>query len=84
MAILPGSLCARFASGCAPHSTQSGACSGCRAYLASAREQLPDAVDKDRQMKPVQYPDDEKPKPIPPPPSSTPGFRSRFDLRRNC
>jgi hypothetical protein len=29
-------------------------------------------VDKDRQLKPVQFPDDEKPKPIPPPPGSAP------------
>jgi len=41
--------------------------------LRKPGEQLPDAVDQDRQMKPVQYPDDQKPKPIPPPPSSAPG-----------
>jgi hypothetical protein len=40
---------------------------------------LPDVVNKDQQMKPVQFPDgqkpkpeDQKPKPIPPPPGSTP------------
>ena len=36
--------------------------------LRQPGEQLPDAVNKDQQMKPVQFPDDEKPKPIPPPP----------------
>jgi hypothetical protein len=40
--------------------------------LRQPGEQLPDEVDKDHQMKPVQYPDDEKPKPIPPPPGSAP------------
>jgi hypothetical protein len=40
--------------------------------LRQPGEQLPDAVDKDHQMKPVQYPDDQKPKPIPPPPGSAP------------
>jgi hypothetical protein len=40
--------------------------------LRQPGEQLPDAVDKDHQMKPVQFPDDEKPKPIPPPPGSAP------------
>jgi hypothetical protein len=40
--------------------------------LRKPGEDLPDAVDKDRQLKPVQYPDDQKPKPIPPPPGSTP------------
>jgi hypothetical protein len=37
--------------------------------LRKPGEDLPDAVDKDHQMKPVQYPDDKKPDPIPPPPS---------------
>ena len=40
--------------------------------LRQPGEQLPNAVDKDHQMKPVQFPDDEKPKPIPPPPGSAP------------
>ncbi len=44
--------------------------------LRKPGEELPDAVNKDQQMKPVQFPDgqkpDEKPKPIPPPPGSTP------------
>ncbi len=40
--------------------------------LRQPGEQLPDAVDKDHQMKPVQFPDDEKPKPIPPPPGTAP------------
>src|SRR5271168_3050860 len=40
--------------------------------LRQPGEQLPNAVDNDRQLKPVQYPDDQKPKPIPPPPGSAP------------
>jgi hypothetical protein len=40
--------------------------------LRKPGEQLPNAVDNDRQLKPVQYPDDEKPKPIPPPPGTNP------------
>ncbi|HET6218814.1 MAG TPA: hypothetical protein VFE27_17465 [Acidobacteriaceae bacterium] len=44
--------------------------------LRKPGEQLPDAVNKDQQMKPVQFPDDQKtdqkPKPIPPPPGSAP------------
>jgi len=40
--------------------------------LRQPGEQLPNAVDNDRQLKPVQYPDDEKPKPIPPPPGTNP------------
>jgi hypothetical protein len=40
--------------------------------LRQPGEQLPNAVDNDRQLKPVQYPDDEKPKPIPPPPGTSP------------
>jgi hypothetical protein len=40
--------------------------------LRQPGEQLPNAVDNDRQLKPVQFPDDEKPKPIPPPPGSNP------------
>ena len=39
--------------------------------LRKPGEELPDAVNKDQQMKPVQFPDDEKPKPIPPPPAPT-------------
>ncbi|MGC2403138.1 MAG: hypothetical protein WA510_25340 [Acidobacteriaceae bacterium] len=40
--------------------------------LRQPGEDLPNAVDKDHQMKPVQYPDDQKPQPIPPPPGSAP------------
>ena len=40
--------------------------------LRQPGEKLPDAVDNDHQLKPVQFPDDQKPKPIPPPPGSTP------------
>jgi hypothetical protein len=40
--------------------------------LRQPGEELPVAVDKDHQMKPVQYPDDQKPAPIPPPPGSAP------------
>ncbi len=40
--------------------------------LRQPGEQLPNAVDNDRQLKPVQFPDDEKPKPIPPPPGTNP------------
>jgi hypothetical protein len=40
--------------------------------LRQPGEQLPNAVDQDHQLKPVQYPDDEKPKPIPPPPGTAP------------
>ncbi|MGB8538043.1 MAG: hypothetical protein WCD57_16595 [Acidobacteriaceae bacterium] len=40
--------------------------------LRQPGEAAPDAVDKDHQLKPVQFPDDEKPKPIPPPPGSAP------------
>jgi hypothetical protein len=36
--------------------------------LRKPGEDLPDAVDKDHQLKPVQFPDDKKPDPIPPPP----------------
>lgn len=39
--------------------------------LRKPGEDLPNAVNKDRVMKPVQFPDD-KPKPIPPPPGTTP------------
>jgi hypothetical protein len=39
--------------------------------LRKPGEDLPDAVDQQRQMKKVQYPD-EKPQPIPPPPGSAP------------
>jgi hypothetical protein len=40
--------------------------------LRQPGEQLPNAVDNDHQLKPVQYPDDQKPKPIPPPPGTNP------------
>ncbi len=40
--------------------------------LRQPGEQLPNATDNDHQLKPVQYPDDEKPKPIPPPPGTNP------------
>jgi hypothetical protein len=40
--------------------------------LRQPGEDMPNAVDKDHQLKPVQYPDDEKPKPIPPPPGTAP------------
>src|ERR1700761_8310258 len=40
--------------------------------LRQPGEQLPDAVNKDQQMKKVQYPDDQKPQPIPPPPGQAP------------
>jgi hypothetical protein len=40
--------------------------------LRKPGEDLPNAVDKENQVKPVQFPDDEKPKPIPPPPGTPP------------
>ena len=40
--------------------------------LRKPGESLPNAVDNDHQLKPVQFPDDEKPKPIPPPPGQSP------------
>ena len=40
--------------------------------LRQPGEKLPDAVDNDHQLKPVQYPDDKKPDPIPPPPGTAP------------
>ena len=40
--------------------------------LRQPGEKLPDAVDNDHQLKPVQFPDNEKPKPIPPPPGASP------------
>jgi hypothetical protein len=40
--------------------------------LRQPGEKLPDAVDNDHQLKPVQMPDDKKPEPIPPPPGSAP------------
>jgi hypothetical protein len=40
--------------------------------LRKPGEALPNAVDNDRQLKPVQFPDDQKPKPIPPPPGTNP------------
>jgi hypothetical protein len=40
--------------------------------LRQPGEQLPNATDNDHQLKPVQFPDDEKPKPIPPPPGTAP------------
>jgi hypothetical protein len=50
--------------------------------LRQPGEPLPNAVDKDHQMKPVQFPDDEKPKPIPPPPGSAPSqLTSVSDVR---
>ncbi len=46
--------------------------------LRQPGEQLPNAVDNDHQLKPVQYPDDEKPKPIPPPPAGGSGPPSQL------
>jgi len=46
--------------------------------LRQPGEQLPNAVDNDHQLKPVQYPDDEKPKPIPPPPAGGAGPPSQL------
>jgi hypothetical protein len=40
--------------------------------LREPGEKLPDTVDKDHQLKPVQFPGDDKPKPIPPPPGTSP------------
>ena len=40
--------------------------------LRKPGEELPNAVDNDRQLKPVQDPDSNKPKPIPPPPGQSP------------
>src|SRR5271168_1468380 len=40
--------------------------------LRKPGETLPNAVDQDNQIKKVEFPDDEKPKPIPPPPGSAP------------
>src|ERR1700691_2304916 len=40
--------------------------------LRQPGEKLPDAVDNDHQLKPVQFPDDQKPQPIPPPPGTAP------------
>ena len=40
--------------------------------LRKPGEDLPNAVNNDRQLKPVQFPDDDKPKPIPPPPGASP------------
>jgi hypothetical protein len=40
--------------------------------LRQPGEQLPNATDNDHQLKPVQFPDDDKPKPIPPPPGTSP------------
>src|ERR1700691_6219275 len=40
--------------------------------LRQPGEKLPDAVDNDHQLKPVQMPDDQKPQPIPPPPGTAP------------
>ena len=40
--------------------------------LRQPGETLPNAVDNDRQLKKVEFPDDQKPKPIPPPPGSAP------------
>jgi hypothetical protein len=41
--------------------------------LRQPGEALPDAVDQDHQLKRVQFPDDTKPNPIPPPPGQTQG-----------
>ena len=40
--------------------------------LRKPGEALPNAVDNDHQLKPVQFPDQDKPKPIPPPPGTSP------------
>ena len=40
--------------------------------LRKPGEQLPNGADNDHQLKPVQFPDDQKPKPIPPPPGTNP------------
>lgn len=40
--------------------------------LRKPGEELPNAADNDHQLKPVQFPDQDKPKPIPPPPGSSP------------
>jgi hypothetical protein len=40
--------------------------------LRQPGETLPNATDDDHQLKKVEFPDDEKPKPIPPPPGSSP------------
>src|ERR1700684_4143681 len=40
--------------------------------LRQPGEKLPAAADNDHQLKPVQFPDDGKPKPIPPPPGTAP------------
>src|ERR1700685_2520127 len=40
--------------------------------LRKPGEKLPDAVDNDHQLKPVQFPDDQKPKPIPAPTGTGP------------
>ena len=51
--------------------------------LRKPGEDLPNAVNNDRQLKPVQMPDDEKPKPIPPPPGTAPSqFQNVSELRR--
>jgi len=49
--------------------------------LRQPGEKLPDAVDNDHQLKPVQFPDNEKPKPIPPPPGSSPSSQLVSDVR---
>jgi hypothetical protein len=49
--------------------------------LRQPGEKLPDAVDNDHQLKPVQFPDDEKPKPIPPPPGASPSSQLISDVR---
>ena len=50
--------------------------------LRKPGEDLPNAVDNDHQLKPVQYPDDQKPKPIPPPPGSSPSQWSDVSANR--
>jgi hypothetical protein len=49
--------------------------------LRQPGEKLPDAVDNDHQLKPVQFPDNEKPKPIPPPPGASPSSQLVSDVR---
>jgi hypothetical protein len=49
--------------------------------LRQPGEKLPDAVDNDRQLKPVQFPDDQKPKPIPPPPGASPSSQLVSETR---
>src|ERR1700728_2041419 len=48
--------------------------------LRKPGEELPNAVDNDHQLKPVQYPDDQKPQPIPPPPGTNPSSSQLVDI----